>query len=49
MSTLPHQDPMNYAEWAKWYDVFYSGENGESSDEAAFFLKEALAAEGLTC
>lgn len=34
---------MNYASWAKWYDLFYSTEPG---DEAEFYLKEMLAAEG---
>lgn len=37
---------MNYADWAKWYDLFYSGEEGESSEEARFYLQEALNADG---
>lgn len=28
---------MNYAEWAKWYDLFYSTESGEEVD---FYLRE---------
>lgn len=34
---------MNYADWAKWYDLFYST---ESDDEVAFYLEEALVAGG---
>ncbi len=34
---------MNYAEWANWYDLFYST---ESSDEVDFYLHEALNADG---
>lgn len=37
---------MNYAEWAKWYDLFYSGKEGETGDEAAFYLQEMLHAQG---
>ena len=34
---------MNYADWAKWYDLFYASETGE---EAAFYLGETTAANG---
>lgn len=34
---------MNYAEWAKWYDLFYSSETGE---EVAFYIDESVAADG---
>ena len=34
---------MNYADWAEWYDLFYSSETGE---EAAFYLAETLSADG---
>lgn len=34
---------MNYAEWAKWYDLFYST---ESSEEVDFYLNEAVSAGG---
>ncbi len=33
----------DYAEWAKWYDLFYSTESG---DEVEFYVAEALAADG---
>lgn len=34
---------MNYAEWAKWYDLFYSTESG---DEVEFYLEQAVASGG---
>lgn len=35
--------PMNYAEWAKWYDIFYSTESG---DEVEFYLDLMRRADG---
>ncbi len=34
---------MNYEDWARWYDLFYSTESG---DEVEFYLNAALAADG---
>jgi len=37
---------MNYAEWAKWYDLFYSIGDGETNEEAEFYLQQTVAADG---
>lgn len=37
---------MNWAEWAKWYDLFYSVGDGETHNEAAFYIEEAVASGG---
>ncbi len=37
---------MNYTEWAKWYDLFYSVGDDETSEEAGFYLHEAKNANG---
>ncbi len=34
---------MNYVEWARWYDLFYST---ESSEEVDFYVEEAVASAG---
>ena len=37
---------MNYADWSQWYDLFYSVGDGETSDEASFYIDAITAADG---
>jgi SAM-dependent methyltransferase len=37
---------MNYSEWAKWYDLFYSSLIGATGEETEYYLEESLAADG---
>lgn len=37
---------MNYAEWAEWYDIFYSVDDDETGEEAEFYVGETVNADG---